>query len=238
MKSNNPKKTRRKRSKSKKNYYFTQVHEDAIIKYCNTEDRELREKLYGELIQPAFNQMVDKIIYTYRFTTLPNIDYLKDDCKVWLTTILNKYDPNKGSKAFSYFSVVTKNWFIHKVKRTQKRNATEVFMEDMLNQLEEDLISAEPTYEEKRTDLEFWESLNGEIDTWNSFMLKENEKKVLMAVRILLDSADTIEIFNKKAIYLYLREITGLNTKQVVNNLNKLRKRYRVFKGKWENGEI
>ena len=67
---------------------------------------------------------------------------------------------------------------------------------------------------------------------------RENEKKVLMAVRILLDSADTIEIFNKKAIYLYLREITGLNTKQVVNNLNKLRKRYRIFKDKWESGEI
>jgi hypothetical protein len=157
---------------------------------------------------------------------------------VWLTTILNKYDPNKGSKAFSYFSVVTKNWFIHKVKRTQKRNQTEVFMEDLLNKLDEDLVSDEPTYEQKRTELEFWTSLNHEIDTWNSFMLKENEKKVLMAVRILLDSADTIEIFNKKAIYLYLREITGLNTKQVVNNLNKLRKRYRVFKDKWESGEI
>jgi len=182
--------------------------------------------------------MVDKIIYTYRFTSLPNIGYLKDDCKVWLTTILNKYDPNKGSKAFSYFSVVTKNWFIHKVKRTQKRNQTEVFMEDVLNELDEDLISSEPTYEQKRSELEFWASLNQEIDTWNSFMLKENEKKVLMAVRILLDSADTIEIFNKKAIYLYLREITGLNTKQVVNNLNKLRKRYKVFKDKWESGEI
>ena len=59
-----------------------------------------------------------------------------------------------------------------------------------------------------------------------------------MAVRILLDSADQIEIFNKKAIYLYLRELTGLNTKQVVNNLNKLRKRYRTFKTKWENSEI
>lgn len=81
-------------------------------------------------------------------------------------------------------------------------------------------------------------SLNSEIDTWDSFMIKENEKKVLMAVRILLDSADQIEIFNKKAIYLYLREITGLNTKQVVNNLNKLRKRYRTFKTKWENSEI
>ena len=231
-------KTRRKRSRSKKNHYFTQVHEDAIVKYALTQDRDLRSKLYEEYIQPAFDQMVDKIIYTYRFTTLPNIDYLKADCKVWLTTILNKYDPNKGSKAFSYFSVVTKNWFIHKVKRTQKRNRTEIFMEDMLNELEEDLVSTEPTYLQKRSEIEFWESLYKEIDTWDSFMLKENEKKVLMAVRILLDSADTIEIFNKKAIYLYLREITGLNTKQVVNNLNKLRKRYRVFKGKWQSGEI
>ena len=226
------------RKKSKKNYYFTQVHEDAIVKYALSEDRELRSKLYEEYIQPAFDQMVDKIIYTYRFTTLPNIEYLKADCKVWLTTILNKYDPNKGSKAFSYFSVVTKNWFIHKVKRTKRRLQTEVFMEDVLNEVDEDLVSTEETYLERRDDIEFWMSLNKEISTWDSFMLKENEKKVLMAVRILMDSADQIEIFNKKAIYLYLREITGLNTKQVVNNLNKLRKRYRVFKNKWQNGEI
>tara|TARA_R100000664_G_C2651190_1_gene71751 strand:- start:31 stop:366 length:336 start_codon:yes stop_codon:yes gene_type:complete len=111
-------------------------------------------------------------------------------------------------------------------------------MEDIISQLDEDLISQEKTYFQTRSELEFWTSLNGEIDTWDSFMLKENEKKVLMAVRILLESADQIEIFNKKAIYLYLREITGLNTKQVVNNLNKLRKRYRTFKNKWQNGEI
>ena len=226
------------RKKSKKNHYFTQVHEDAIVKYALTDDRELRSKLYEEYIQPAFDDMVDKIIYTYRFTTLPNIDYLRADCKVWLTTILNKYDPNKGSKAFSYFSVVTKNWFIHKVKRTKKRLQTEVFMEDVLNEVDENLVSDEPSYYDKRSEVEFWMSLNNEIDTWDSFMIKENEKKVLMAVRILLDSADQIEIFNKKAIYLYLRELTGLNTKQVVNNLNKLRKRYRTFKTKWENSEI
>ena len=63
---------RKKRTRNK-NHYFTSVHEDAIIKYANTNDRELRSKLYEEYIQPAFDQMVDKIIYTYRFTTLPNI---------------------------------------------------------------------------------------------------------------------------------------------------------------------
>ena len=78
----------------------------------------------------------------------------------------------------------------------------------------------------------------GEIDTWDGANLKENEKKVLEAVKILLSNTDDIEIFNKKAIYLYLREITGLNTKQVVNNLNKLRVKYKSFKEKWNRGEI
>ncbi len=64
--------------------------------------------------------------------------------------------------------------------------------------------------------------------------IREKEKQVLEAVRVLLHNVDDIEIFNKKAIYLYLRELTGLNTKQVVNNLNKLREKYRLFKTKWD----
>ena len=70
-----------------------------------------------------------------------------------------------------------------------------------------------------------------------SLFWKENEKKVLMAVRILLDSAEQIEIFNKTAIYLYLRDLTGLNTKPVVNTLTKLRNRYRTFKTKWQTSQ-
>ena len=100
-------KRRRGRKKSAGRHYFTQVHEDAIIEYCSTTDRKRREQLYMELIQPAMSELVDKIVYTYKFTTLPNIDDLRDECKIWLTTVLEKFNPDKGSKAFSYFSVVT-----------------------------------------------------------------------------------------------------------------------------------
>ena len=72
-----------------------------------------------------------------------------------------------------------------------------------------------------------------EIDGWRGNKMKENERKVLEAVTILLSSSESIEIFNKKAIYLYMREITGLKTKQIVLNLNKFRERYRVFTKKW-----
>ena len=228
----------KKRRKRTKNYYFTKVHEDAIVEYARITDRDRRTVLYVELIGPALNEMVNKIVFTYRFTSLPNIDSLREECKVWLTTILDKFDPTKGSKAFSYFSVVTKNWFIHKVKQNARSRKRVVYMEDMLNELEEKVISEEKQYPDFREEREFWMNFYEEMSSWDQDMLKENEKKVLQAVKILFESSNDIEIFNKKAIYLYLREITGLNTKQVVNNLNKLRKKYRVFKGKWQNGEI
>ena len=120
MTTEKPKK-RRRTSRRRKNHYFTQEHEDAIIRYAKSSCQRERTDLYIQYIRPAFNEMVDKIVFTYKFTNLPNCDSLRDECKIWLMTILDKYDPSKGSKAFSYFSVITKNWFIHKVKKQQNR---------------------------------------------------------------------------------------------------------------------
>ena len=228
----------KKGRRRKGNYYFTQEHEDAVIRYAISDNRREKEQIYIQYIGPAFGEMVDKIVYTYKFTTLPNIDVLKDECKIWLTTILDKYDPNKGSKAFSYFSVITKNWFIHKVKKHSTQLRREIQIDKVTKEIEQQHISNTNFYDEDREEREFWKYLWTEIEVWETELLKPNEQKVLNAVKHLLSNSDDIEIFNKKAIYLYLRELTDLNTKQVVNNLNKLRVRYRSFKEKWMDGEI
>jgi len=218
--------------------YFTQEHEDAIVNYCSSDDQRVRDDLYKNMIQPVFSQMVDKIVFTYRFTTLPDIDDLRDECKVYLTTILSKFDPAKGSKAFSYFSVVTKNWFIHKVKKHKKKLEREVSLE--IAELDPDIhfVDAQESFQNKKMRKEMIENLKREMLTWEVDFQKDKEKKVYDAVMMLFDSADDIEIFNKKAIYLYLRELTGMNTKQIVSQLNKMRKRYRDFRKDWDNGEI
>ena len=82
----------KKKKKSKSNYYFTSDTEAAIISYSLSECKQVRENLYRDQIQPAFDELVNKIVYTYKFTSLENIDVLKDECKVWLTTILGKFD--------------------------------------------------------------------------------------------------------------------------------------------------
>ncbi len=218
--------------------YFTQVHEEAIIKYASSDCRKLKTQLYIDLIQPAFSEMVDKIVFTYKFTTLPNIDELRDDCKIWLTTILAKYDPNRGSKAFSYFSVITKNWFIHKVKQKTKRAKREVDYEDAIKELKFEQIAYYNPYHKNREKVEFWSKLELEMDGWGTDEMNDNEKKVYAAIRHLLNSVEDIEIFNKKAVYLYLRELTGMNTKQIVTQLNKFRKKYKLFRDDWYNAKI
>ncbi len=224
--------------KKKANYYFTSETERAIIDYTETDCKQIREDLYRSKIQPAFDELVDKIVYTYKFTSLENIDVLKDDCKIWLTTILGKFDANKGTKAFSYFSVVTKNWFTHKAKKQTQRNKREINYDDLVKEIEVVSASEKKSFEDKQEDAEFWLHLLTEIKSWDRPNLRDNEKCVLNAVLTLMESIDQIEIFNKKAIYLYLREITGLNTKQIVSSLNKMREKYGTFKKKWDNGEI
>lgn len=227
-----------KNKKKTKKYYFTSKTEEAIVAYCSTTDNTIRTKLYVEEIQPAFNELVDKIVYTYKFTNLQNIDFLRDECKIWLTTILGKFNPNQGTKAFSYFSVVTKNWFTHKAKKQATKNRREINYDLMVREVEAtDQRNTKDVLDEQE-EKQFWLTLLKEVEGWDRLTLKDNEKKVLDAVLTLMNSIDQIEIFNKKAIYLYMREITGLNTKQIVSCLNKMRQRYRLFKSKWDNGEI
>jgi hypothetical protein len=226
------------RKKKKNNYYFTEITEKAIVDYCNTESLAKRSELYIQHIQPAFDELVNKIVYTYKFTSLENIEYHKDDCKIWLTTILGKFDPSQGKKAFSYFSVVTKNWFTQKAKKQTKKNRREVNYDEMVREVEAISSGSDASLLTEIEEKQFWNSLLTEISSWQKLKLKPNEEKVLNAVMTLMENIEQIEIFNKKAVYLYMREITGLNTKQIVSALNKMRERYRTFKKKWNDGEI
>ena len=68
-----PKKRRRKGKQ-----YFTKEHENAIIQYVASNDLRERSRLYNEYIGPVFSEMVDKIVYTYKFAeSLIPIKYLK-----------------------------------------------------------------------------------------------------------------------------------------------------------------
>ena len=102
----------------------------------------------------------------------------------------------------------------------------------------EDILVSDNPYEMNREKNEFINNFRKNLDEWYDETEKENEIKVINAIKVLFEHSDDIEIFNKKAIYLYMREITDLNTKQIATVLTKLKVKYRGFKADWDDGEV
>jgi len=222
--------------------YFTKQTQESIVSYCETDCRKEKEELYIESINPAFDELIERIVFTYNFGYLADLDSLKHECKLYLVSILSNFDPEKGSKAFSYFTIVTKNWFSYKCKKQNKKRFTEVRVEDL-----DDITKSQARHTEKtiiyngyirdREQFELWSNLLENIGAWKRHY-KGNDLKVLYAIETLFGNIENIEIFNKKAIYLYIREITGLNTKQITNSLKKIKQRYYEFKRGWNEGKV
>lgn len=111
-------KPKRKKTKVKKEkIYFDSKTEKAIVSFQNELNIEKRKKIFIKKIKPCLDKLIENIIFTYKFHSLDNIDNLKNDCLSFLFENLNKFDPTRNFKAFSYFSVISKNFFIQKVKR-------------------------------------------------------------------------------------------------------------------------
>jgi hypothetical protein len=126
------------------------------------------------------------------------------------------------------------------VKVHKKRSKSDVhFDKNLLAQLEKDNNeSVVRSYEDDLLKEEFLSVLKDDIKRWRDKFDKEQEKIVLEAIIVLLENPDLIPFYNKKGVYLYIREITGLNTKQVVTNLTKFRKKYAMLKKKYIEGEL
>ena len=110
------------------NNYFTKVVDDAIVRYRLSNCKKEKSDLFQKIIEPCFRQLIEKVVYAYNFTGLKNLSDLKDDCFISLINALEKFNPDFGSKAFSYFTVITKNWFVLKYKDQSKQI-------EMMNQL-------------------------------------------------------------------------------------------------------
>lgn len=230
----------KKKKKKKGKNYFTSETEKAILEFQVEPTQKEKQKIFTERVEPAFRKLVENVIFVYKFHTMGHIDVLKNDCLTFLYENIYKFDGTRGHKAFSYFNVIAKHWFIQKVKVYKKRIRSDVhFDAEIQSTLEKegDKMVVDST-EGQALDLEFFLCLKKDLNKWKKKFDKDQEQKVLEAVSLLLNNPDLINIYNKKAIYLFIREITGLNTKQVVTNLTKLRKKYDRFKKQYIEGEL
>ena len=220
-------------SKAKKKLYFGKEAHEAIVEYQSTDCRKERHRIYEKKIRQSFHKLVENLIFIHGFARDPvTFQNLKFDCVTFLYETLEKFDPERGSKAFSYFNVCAKNFLIIQSNKKNKYDRRSVSFDDYANlsaadKRSIDICSFVPSpesaliqQEDKQRMFEVLEIISGKINN-------ENEKLCVKAVTKLFRDIDSLELLNKRAIFVYLREISGLNPKQLSVAMSNVRKHFR-----------
>ena len=207
--------------------YFTQETEDAIVKYNKTTDLEEREELYREYVEAPFDKLAENVINRFKFPYIEGtFEDVKSEVVSFLVMNLHKFTEGKG-KAFSYFSVIAKNYLILHNNNAYKEEKRSVYLVDKVDDafsLEETLIS-EPDNEEIQSDMRDFIIIL--VQYWDFNLTKIFKKKrdveISTAVVELLRRVDGIDNFNKKALYLMIREMTNHKTSHITKVINKMK---------------
>ena len=220
------------RRKSKKPYFGKHVHE-SVVDFQETESQEERHEIYEVHIRNAFEKLSENLIYIYGFSRDAELfKILKSDCVSFLYETLEKFDASKGSKAFSYFNVCAKNHLLAKAKKTQKSKIRNISLSNIttMSRLEKSMVeshSVVPSPDDMVIRTEDKEILKEMLQKISSKVSNENENVCIAAIITLFNNIEELEFLNKRAVFVYLREISGLNPKQLSVALSSIRKQYR-----------
>jgi hypothetical protein len=216
--------------------YFTDKTQEQIIIYQQEADTEKKKKIYVKEILPAFDSLVENLINVYGFSVMyESKQDLKHECLQFLYTAVDKFNAEKGSKAFSYFNVVAKNWLTIKSKQNMKRVQSYVSIDDRDNLSKEDIDQIEthhfyPGFEDILTTVNPHEYLTKLVGAIEDKTKTENEKIVVNAIKVLINNLEDVDLLSKRAILLYVRELTTLSSKQLSIVLSSLKRHYRDVK--------
>lgn len=213
----------RKRKPKEPRIYFTEDTDNAIIEYLASDNQPFRDKLYRDRIEYAFYKLSENIIHTFKFyyTDSDTIEELKHEVVTFLLEKLHLYNQEKG-KAFSYFGTIAKRYLIvynnNNYKKLQERAD--------IDELDEDkgfLAETNKEAEDQEDPNTFINQYIRYIDKYIHHLFpKSQDARTADAIMELFRKRETLEIFNKKALYIYIREITDTSTPHITKVTKKL----------------
>ena len=221
----------RKAKKGSSRYYFTDETEDAIVRYNASTDFDERSKIYGEEIHYAYFKLTQNIIHTFKFyyTEVDQIEHLQHEIITYLLSKIHLFDPSRGAKAYSYFGTIVKRWLILYNTKNYKKRVQKV---DVVELDRNDDFRYNPGEEVVKSDLDKYMDLYVGHVSENIFDLfpKGNDAQIADAILELFRKRENIEIFNKKALYIYIREMVDVKTPKITRIAQQL---HTIFKSEY-----
>jgi hypothetical protein len=208
--------------KKKDTRYFTEETEAAIIAYNNSSSERERNLLFRDHIYYSFYKLAENVLNTWKFTYF---DDDKEDTKQEVISFLlekiHKYQQDKG-KAFSYFTIAVRNYLILNNNSNYKRYKSTSKISEMPENWtpENDFKETQHNEEFKIFNvrmLEYWD------ENLNRIFTKKRDIQIADSILELFRRAEHIESFNKKSLYLLVREVTGHKTHYITKVVAKMK---------------
>jgi hypothetical protein len=234
--------TVRKRKPKKANVYFTQENEDAIIEYLNTTDTYKRNQIFNERINYAFHKLAENIIHTFKFyyTEVDTIPDLQHEVVAFLLEKLHLYDQSKG-KAFSYFGTIAKRYLIlynnANYKKLKDKASVESIDEDKTILIDiMNTSEASSDFNSSPFIKQFTKYIDAKVF---DLFPKQRDAQIADAIVELFRKSENLDVFNKKALYIYIKEITDASTPQITKIIKRLKLIYvRKYNEYYKHGHI
>lgn len=230
--------------------YFYEEQEEAVKKYLLSENEVERNRIFNNILLPAFTKMIESIIRRYNLH-IPNEEFEEtfSDTISFLMSKIEHFEPEKISKktgktfkAYSYCGTICKNYLLHKRIEYSKELERASSYDTMCDEINDDIryssyVNNDSTLLNdviKSSAISIKNILNGNSKYKNN--LTEKEILVGNALVDLLENWEDILIdegsnkLNKSAILYHLREVTRLSTKEVRDSMKKYKKAYFITK--------
>jgi hypothetical protein len=211
---------------NKDNYYFTKETEDAIVLYNASSDPVFRDHIFKTQIYYPLYKLAENIIHTFKFYYLDvdSIEELKlDVVSMLVEEKLHRFDATNGAKAFSYFQTIVKRWLINYNNRNYAKRKKIGLFDEIQDFYEEPNEESTKTVTASTVIELFIQDIYENLD---EIFPKKQDHVVVEAVLTLFKTRNDLGIFKKKALYIYIREMTDCETPTLTKVLTKLKERY------------
>ena len=208
--------------------YFTPETEQAIVEYNKSTDEDERNTIFRERIHAPIDKLAENIINRFKFPYMNgNFEDIKNQVVSFLVLNLHKFTEDKG-KAFSYFSVVAKNYLVLHNNNSYRDELRSSYLVDSSSDesfMLEEVLTTKPDAETSQRDTSDFVQLLVQYWDFNldRIFKKQRDREIANAVVELLKRANSIENFNKKALYVLIREMTNNKTVHITKVINKMK---------------
>ena len=215
------------RKKSKANY-FTKETEEYIVRYNTSEDNTYRNSIFTEHIYYPFYKLAENIIHTFKFyyTDVDKIEDLKHEIVSMLyEEKIMKFDATNGAKAYSYFGTIVKRWLINYNNKNYKKLKQIGSFDEIEESYDQNIDLESPSAKTLNNFMNAWiDSIYMKIE---EMFIRDSDIKIADAVLTVFRTRHDLDIFKKKALYIYIREMTDCETPQLTKVITILKEDFR-----------